>query len=152
MQSPHGLPALHKRLAAVDNEAASRIHPNDEKRIIRALEVWELTGKPISALQQQWSTPAADDWFIIGLRRHKDLESKRINLRVRLMAEKGLLDEVKSLLAEPVPLSPQARVAIGYAEIIAHLEGKLGFDVAIEQIKINTRNSPRLSEPGLRPS
>lgn len=134
-----GLPALHKRLATVDPEAASRIHPNDEKRIIRALEVWELTGKPISALQQQWSTPAADDWFVIGLRRDKELESKRINLRVKLMVEKGLLDEVKSLLAEPQPLSPQARVAIGYAEIIAHLEGKLGFDEAIEQIKINTR-------------
>ncbi|MBN2513485.1 MAG: tRNA (adenosine(37)-N6)-dimethylallyltransferase MiaA [Sedimentisphaerales bacterium] len=134
-----GLPAVHKRLAAIDTEASSRIHPNDEKRIIRALEVWELTGKPISALQQQWSTPAADDWFIIGLRRDKDLESKRINLRARLMAEKGLLDEVKSLLAEPIPLSPQARVAIGYAEIIEHLEGRLGFDEAIEQIKINTR-------------
>jgi tRNA dimethylallyltransferase len=136
-----GLPELHRRMAAIDPEAGNRIHPNDEKRILRALEVYELTGKPISELQQQWSVsaPAASDWFVVGLRRNKEIESKRINLRVKKMVEKGLLDEVKSLLAEPKPLSPQARVAIGYAEIIDHLEGKMSFDEAVERIKINTR-------------
>jgi tRNA dimethylallyltransferase len=134
-----GLPELHKRMAAIDPAAGSRIHPNDEKRIIRALEVHELTGTPISNLQQQWSTQAANDWFAIGLRREKEAESKRINLRVKRMIEQGLLEEVKSLLAEPTPLSRQARVAIGYAEMIDHLEGKLSLDEAIEKIKINTR-------------
>jgi tRNA dimethylallyltransferase len=134
-----GLPELHKRMAAIDPAAGSRIHPNDEKRIIRALEVHELTGTPISDLQQQWSTQASGDWLAIGLRREKEAESKRINLRVKRMIEQGLLEEVKSLLAEPTPLSRQARVAIGYAEMIDHLEGKLSFDEAIEKIKINTR-------------
>jgi tRNA dimethylallyltransferase len=134
-----GLLELHKRMAAIDPAAGSRIHPNDEKRIIRALEVYELTGKPISDLQQQWSTQVSDDWFAIGLRREKETESKRINLRVKRMIEQGLLEEVKTLLAEPTPLSRQARVAIGYAEMIDHLEGKLSLDEAIEKIKINTR-------------
>jgi tRNA dimethylallyltransferase len=134
-----GLLELHKRLAVIDPAAGNRIHPNDEKRIIRALEVHELTGKPISDLQQQWSAQASDDWFAIGLRREKETESKRINLRVKRMIEQGLLEEVKTLLAEPTPLSRQARMAIGYAEMIDHLEGKLSLDEAIEKIKINTR-------------
>ena len=134
-----GLLELHRRLADVDPQAADRIHPNDEKRIIRALEVHELTGKPISDLQQQWSARTPNDWFVIGLRREKETESKRINLRVKRMIEQGLVDEVKSLLAEPEPLSQQARVAIGYAEIIDHMEGKLSLEDAIEKIKINTR-------------
>jgi tRNA dimethylallyltransferase len=134
-----GLAELHKRLSAIDPQAADRIHPNDQKRIIRALEVYELTGKPISELQRQWSAPAPDDWFVIGLRRLKEVESRRINLRVKRMMEQGLLEEVKSLLAEPKPLSKQARVAIGYAEMIEHLEGKLSLEDAVEKIKINTR-------------
>ena len=134
-----GLPALHKRLTAIDPQAAARIHPNDQRRIVRALEVYELTGRPISALQQQWETDAAGDWCVIGLRRPKDIESARINLRVKRMAEQGLLDEVKRLLAEPAPMSRQARAAIGYAEVIAHLEGQCSFDDAVEKIKINTR-------------
>jgi tRNA dimethylallyltransferase len=134
-----GLPELHKRMAAIDPQAAGRIHPNDEKRIIRAMEVYELTGKPISDLQRQWSAPVSDDWFVIGLRREKEAESKRINLRVKRMIEQGLTEEVKSLLTEPNPLSSQARMAIGYAEIIEYLEGKLSLDEAVEKIKINTR-------------
>ncbi len=134
-----GLAELHKRLSAIDPQAADRIHPNDQKRIIRALEVYKLTGKPISELQQQWSAPVPENWLVIGLRREKEVESRRINLRVKRMMEQGLLEEVKSLLAEPKPLSQQARVAIGYAEIIEHLEGKISLDDAVEKIKINTR-------------
>ena len=134
-----GLSALHRRLAAVDPQAAARIHPNDQRRIVRALEVYELTGKPISALQKQWETEAADDWYVIGLRRPKEVENHRINLRVKRMAQEGLLDEVKSLLAESEPMSKQARAAIGYSEVIAHLQGAYSFEEAIERIKINTR-------------
>lgn len=134
-----GLAAQHKRLAEVDPAAAARIHPNDQRRIVRALEVFELTGQPISILQRQWETDAADDWFVIGLRRPKEVESVRINQRVKRMVDEGLLDEVKRLLAEPAPMSHQARAAIGYAEVIAHLEGRGTFEDAVEQIKINTR-------------
>jgi len=134
-----GLAELHKKLTLIDPAAAERIHPNDEKRIIRALEVYELTGKPISDFQQQFSAQPKDDWLVLGLQREKTDASHRINERVKKMIELGLIDEVKALLAESKPLSQQARCAIGYAEIIAHLEGKETLDKSIEQIKINTR-------------
>lgn len=134
-----GLEELHKKLTAVDPEAASRIHQNDEKRIIRALEVYELTGKPISSFQNQFSAEPKSDWLVIGLQRDKEDASHRINMRVKKMVEMGLVDEVKSLLAEEKPLSMQAKCAIGYAEIINYLEDKDTLGNAIEQIKINTR-------------
>lgn len=135
-----GLEVLHKQLAVVDPEAAGRIHPNDEKRIIRALEVFELTGKPISHFQKQWNTPhLPEDWQVIGLRRTKEAENRRMNARVKRMIDEGLRDEVAALLAEPKPLSKQASAAIGYAEMIAHLKGQCQLEEAVEQIKINTR-------------
>ncbi|MEN8127035.1 MAG: tRNA (adenosine(37)-N6)-dimethylallyltransferase MiaA [Planctomycetota bacterium] len=136
----NGLAKLHGRLAEIDPVAAERIHPNDEKRIVRALEVYELTGKPISDFQKQWEDAhPASNWFVIGLRREKDIESQRMNLRVKRMMEAGLADEVAALLAEDKPLSPQAAAAIGYAEMIAHLNGEMELDETIERIKINTR-------------
>jgi len=135
-----GLAALHKRLGEIDPEAADRISPNDAKRIIRALEVYRLTGKPISSLQRQFEAPTpVHDWMIVGLRRERALESRRINARVKRMIETGLVDEVRSLLAEERPLSQQARCAIGYAEIIEHLVGRMPLEDAVEQIKKNTR-------------
>ena len=135
-----GLPALHQRLQQVDPVAAERIHPNDEKRIVRALEVYELTGKPISSFQKQWEdAQPANDWLVIGLRRPKEIESLRMNLRIKRMMEAGLVDEVAALLAEDKPLSPQAAAAIGYAEMIAHLNGEMDLDETVERIKINTR-------------
>ncbi|MHC4387947.1 MAG: tRNA (adenosine(37)-N6)-dimethylallyltransferase MiaA [Planctomycetota bacterium] len=134
-----GLIPLHRQLEAVDPITAERIHPNDAKRIIRALEVYELTGMPISSLQQQWKHEMNHDWVIIGLRREKDAANRRINSRVKKMIADGLVDEVKSLLAEEEPLSRQARCAIGYAEIIDHLNGKISLQDAIELIKKNTR-------------
>lgn len=130
---------LHQRLAAVDPEAGQRIHPNDEKRIIRALEVYELTGRPISTFQTQWDAAPASDWFVIGLRRDKETENSRMNARVKRMIDEGLRDEVAGLLAEEKPLSKQAAAAIGYAEMIAHLNGQMPLDETVEKIKINTR-------------
>ena len=135
-----GLSALHDELKAIDPEGAGRISPNDARRIVRALEVYRLTGKPISSLQRQFEAERpVHDWAIIGLRRGKALESRRINARVRGMMERGFVDEVRSLLAEDKPLSRQARCAIGYAEIIGHLEGRMPLERAVEQIKKNTR-------------
>ncbi|MHC5060482.1 MAG: tRNA (adenosine(37)-N6)-dimethylallyltransferase MiaA [Planctomycetota bacterium] len=131
---------LHRELAKTDPLAAERIHPNDARRIVRALEVFELTGKPISSFQKQFDTEKTlYDWKIIGLRREKSIENSRINARVRRMIDDGLVEEVKSLLAEDKSLSKQASSAIGYAEIIDYLEGKISLEKAIEQIKINTR-------------
>ena len=132
--------ALHEQLAQIDPAAAERIHPNDARRIIRAMEVYELTGKPISSFQRQFGAESTlGGWIIIGLRRPKAVESSRINLRIKKMIAEGLVDEVESLLAEDEPLSKQAACAIGYAEIINHLKGRTTFDEAVERIKINTR-------------
>ncbi len=140
-QQPSGLNTLHAKLSQVDPQAAERIHPNDEKRIIRALEVFELTGRPISSFQTQWEGEGQllYPWTIIGLRREKDIENHRMNMRVKRMIEQGLVEEVRSLLAEEKPLSDQARCAIGYAEIIDHLAGEMPLGEAIELIKRNTR-------------
>ncbi len=131
---------LHRELTRIDPAAAERINPNDTRRIVRALEVYQTTGRPISSLQKQWQTPQKqDDWTIIGLAREKTNASSRINKRVRKMIDTGLVDEVKALLREDKPLSQQARCAIGYAEIIEHLEGRIDLDEATELIKKNTR-------------
>ncbi len=136
-----GLEKLHRELMQIDPAAAERIHRNDARRIIRALEVHQLTGRPISSFQKQWldQTDDADKWTIVGLRRDRADASGRINKRVGRMINEGLVEEVRSLLAEDTPLSEQARCAIGYAEIIDHIAGNLTLEEATEKIKINTR-------------
>lgn len=135
-----GLDRLHAELGSVDDEAARRIHPNDEKRIIRALEVYELTGRPISELQRQWDDQARRyDCELIGLRRERADQNARINARVKRMVEEGLVAEVEALLADPRGISDVAAKAVGYAEILEHLRGEVSLDKAIENIKINTR-------------
>lgn len=135
-----GLEQLHRELEQIDTVAAANIHPNDAKRIIRALEVHRITGKPISSLQKQFDADKPrDNWIVIGLRRDRKEQSRRINARVKRMLESGLVEEVKSLLAEQNPLSKQARCAIGYAEIIDYLNGATDIETATELIKKNTR-------------
>ncbi|MGB2808844.1 MAG: tRNA (adenosine(37)-N6)-dimethylallyltransferase MiaA [Sedimentisphaerales bacterium] len=131
---------VYRELAAIDPVAAERISPNDTKRIIRALEVYKITGKPISSFQNQFNAEEPlRKWTIIGLRRERVEENKRINARVKRMISAGLVDEVKSLLGEEKPLGRQARCAIGYAEIIDHLSGRTTLEDAVELIKKNTR-------------
>jgi tRNA dimethylallyltransferase len=136
---------LHARLAAVDPAAAGRLHRNDAKRLIRALEVHELTGQPISALQRQWGDESSPRhpavW--VGLDWDRDELNRRINARVKAMLEAGWLDETKRLLDRYGGLSQTAAEATGYAELIAHLRGKLSLDDAVEQIKIATRQLAR---------
>ncbi len=135
-----GLAELHSELMKIDPAAAERINPNDARRIVRALEVYQLTGKTISSFQKQWEQrQMKHDWTIIGLRREKADASSQINRRVKKMIDAGLVDEVKSLLDEEKSMSKQARCAIGYAEIIEHLSGQTSLEDAIELIKMNSR-------------
>lgn len=139
-----GLSSLYVELARVDAEAAGRIHPNDEKRILRALEVYRSTGKTISELQRQWDVGRRRyDCVLIGLRRDKEDLHGRINRRAKRMMEMGLAEEVAALLAEPAGLSAQAAQAVGYAEIMEHLAGRCTLEEAFERIKINTRRLAR---------
>jgi len=135
-----GLEAVYGRLKLVDPAAAGRIHPNDQRRIIRALEVYELSGSPISQLQKQFDSAGGPaGWKMIGLRRQRNDNNARINSRVRSMVEAGLVDEVKALTAGGKRLGRQAAAAIGYAEIIEHLRGRVSLEESVEKIKINTR-------------
>lgn len=149
-----GLPALHAELARLDPEAAARIHPNDLRRIERALEVYQLTGTPISALQQQWAeaTLRRPDWHwtLIGLRRPREAASQRINQRVRQMVAAGLVEEARRLWSDPRGVSPQAAQAVGYAELFAHFDGRLPLEHAIEQIKIHSRRLAKQQRTWLR--
>jgi tRNA dimethylallyltransferase len=136
-----GTAPLHERLALVDPVAAGRIHANDLRRIVRALEVHELTGTPISALQRQWDREQTrHECTFIGLRRSPEDQSQRTNARVTRMIDDGLVREVRELLRLPRGLSTAARQALGYAEIISHLEGRMTLAEAVESIKINTRH------------
>lgn len=139
-----GLEALHAELAVVDPTAAARIHRNDIRRIERALEVFQLTGKPISAHQQQWDASQIRRpdwrWTLVGLRRERELENRRINERVRRMVASGLIDEVRRMFDDPRGVGQQASQAVGYAELLAHFRGDITLDDAIERIKINSRH------------
>ena len=135
-----GTAVLHGELARMDPEAADRIHPNDLRRIERGLEVLHVTGVPISRLQTQWTEPECPyDCRLVALRRAKDATNRRINGRVKRMIEDGLVEEVRSLSAEPGGIGPQAAQAVGYAELLHHLAGDMTLEDAVEQIKINSR-------------
>ena len=136
----NGLHALYDRLLRVDPESADRIHRNDRRRIVRALEVFELTGQPISTLQSQWGRRQTRyACRFVGLRRTHEDQHHRVNRRVGRMIEMGWVEEVRALLAMDAPLSRTARQALGYAQLIDHLAGRIGLDQAVESIKISTR-------------
>ena len=136
-------------LERVDPEAAARIHPNDERRTVRALEVYRLTGAPISEHQRQWDTRPRDDCLLIGLERETDAINQRINARVKQMVEQGLVDEAMALW-ESDRLGPTAREALGYKQLIRHFEGSWSLDEAVEQIKIETRRFAKNQRTWLR--
>jgi tRNA dimethylallyltransferase len=131
---------LHQQVANVDPAAAARLHPNDVRRLIRALEVYEKTGRPISELQRQFGVgrPAAD-CRVFALDWPKAELHGRIERRVEEMFTAGLVEEVCRLLASPRLLSKTARQAVGYREVIEHLEGRRSLAETIELVRRHTR-------------
>jgi len=135
------LDALRNELMRIDPVAAGRIHRNDRRRTIRAIEVHRATGTPISVLQAQWRdrpTALPAGWSLIGLTMGVEANNRRINARVRSMRAMGLVDEVRSLVASG-GFGAQAATAVGYRELLAHLRGASSEDDAFEAIKIATR-------------
>jgi len=136
--------SLHQQLSQIDPAAAARIHLNDTKRLIRAIEVHQLTGRPITDLQTEWSNPTSRHNAIwIGLHWDKEELNRRINARTKAMFAAGWLEETRALLARYGQLSQTACEATGYRELIDHLQGKLSLDDAFERIKIATRQLAR---------
>jgi tRNA dimethylallyltransferase len=141
-----GAAALALRLRAVDPEAAARILPGDLRRLVRALEVWELTGTPISVHQRAHDVRRARpryDARWVGLDPPRAELALRIDQRVDGMIAAGLVDEARRLLADGYPPELRAFDAIGYREVLAHLRGELGLADAIAAIKAATRRYAR---------
>ena len=134
----HGAHWLHQELKIKDPLTAKRLHPNDTRRVIRALEVSHLSGKPLSTWQRETKGLAAR-WRVklVGLTQGREALYERINQRVDQMLKKGLVQEAKRLHRRR--LSKTARQAIGYKELYAHLEGRWDLDEAIEKIRQESR-------------
>lgn len=115
---------LHERLRAVDAEAARGIHPNDRLRIVRALEVFEASGRPISVWQTE-AAPLPYDFAVFGLKRERSGHRAAIEARVRKMLDSGLVDEIERLREAGLSESVQAYRTIGVPEVVAHLDGQL---------------------------
>ncbi len=129
---------LHNALREVDPQSAERIHEGNLHRIVRALEVHRKTGRAISLLQREWGQGEGESVLIVLYRRKKDLH-RRIEERVDRMLELGLIEEVERLVGRPDKPGKQAREALGYKEVIEHLEGRLSADEMRDKIKLNTR-------------
>ena len=135
-----GAESLHRRLRQVDPNTAERLHPNDLRRVVRALEVIELTGHPLSAQHREEPLPTDQrPANVIWLWPPRDWLYGRINRRVEAMRDAGWIDEVRSLLAEPQPLSGTASQALGYKELAEHLRGERTLAETIELIQTRTR-------------
>jgi tRNA dimethylallyltransferase len=135
-----GINSLYEKLKEVDPETAGNVHPNNKRRIIRALEVYYNLGLPISIAKKR--TKGIYEKYnvhLFGLMRPRQDLYKRINQRVDKMIKEGLIEEVKTV-KEKYNLSKTAKEAIGYKEIIAYLEGKYSLEEAIRIIKRNTRH------------
>lgn len=136
----HGAPSLHARLQAVDPSTATRLHPNDAVRIVRALEVYQVTGQPISAFQQRdRATRPTRPAYRMGLMLPRQELYARIDTRVNQMIAEGLEDEARRLLDQGYSPTLGPLRSLGYKEMIAYLCGESDRTTAIEKIKQETR-------------
>lgn len=132
---------VHSLLKDIDIESFNKLYPNDLKRVIRALEVHKLTGKTISefnAMQNIYDIPYNVYYFVLNMNRNKLYD--RINKRVDIMLEEGLIQEVQRLKDLGLTEDMQSMKGIGYKEILYYLNGKVSLDEAVEMIKKGSRN------------
>ena len=139
-----GLPALYARLQSVDKKACEKILPGDLRRVVRALEVYELTGNPISDLQSQWGGMRSDiDVRLACLNLPRAELYRRIDARVDAMLAAGWVDECRALLALDPPLSKEASQALGYRTLFEHLNGGMPLKDARDRICFDTHHFAR---------
>ena len=130
---------VYKILKRVDEESAESIHPNNLKRVIRALEIYKTTGKKKSELDKEQLSEPLYEPEITGLMRDREVLYDRINKRVDIMMEKGLVDEVSDLIKIGIDTDATSMQAIGYKEIIEYLDGKTSLSDAVDKIKRESR-------------
>ncbi|MCJ8006356.1 tRNA (adenosine(37)-N6)-dimethylallyltransferase MiaA [Lederbergia wuyishanensis] len=131
---------LHKKLESIDPESAKKIHPNNVRRVIRALEIFEQTGKTMTQLQSEQKKSILYNTALIGLTMEREKLYERINKRVDIMIEEGLLNEVQHFYKNGISRESQSVKAIGYKEIYDYLDGKVSWEEAIIELKKNSRN------------
>jgi len=137
----HGKEWIYQRVEAVDPVTARRLHPNDTRRLIRAYEVYQLTGQPISRWQQQFErAKPPDECHVYVLDWPREELYARINERVEAMFTAGLVAEVKQLVAEGCRFGRTARQALGYREVLEHLLAKRDLNDTLDLVQIRTRN------------
>ncbi len=131
--------ALYSELQQRDPQAATKMEPNNRRRIIRALEVCRGSGTTFSSFGPGLDQYPATDIAMIGIRWSREALSARIERRVQAMVQQGLVAEVRSLVTEQPGLSPTAAQALGYKEMIAHIEGNLTLQEAVDLLVLRTR-------------
>lgn len=148
---------LYRELAHVAPDDAERLHPNDLRRIIRALEIFHATGRSISSFQTQFQNGDVSGNRGVVLAWDRPILNDRINRRVDVMMAEGFLDETRRLDALPFPLSKTALQGVGYAELLSVLRDEASLEDAVERIKLRTRHFAKRQEtwfrsfPGLKP-
>lgn len=146
-----GIEALRERLEMVDPLTAHKLHPNDKRRMIRALEVYRQTGQPISHHQRQFDEGMqAGECRVFVLHWERPILHRRIEERVNSMFESGLVEEVRGLIDEFGQLSQTAEQAVGYREVLAHLRDDIPLEETQEAVKTRTRQFARRQETWFR--
>lgn len=133
-----GKEALYQELIQIDKEQAEKIHPNNYRRVIRALEIYETTGLTMTETHRKQNNQARYNHILIGLEMERESLYNQINERVDQMVEQGLIEEVTSLYKKGYQQC-QSMQAIGYKEIIPYVKGEMDLDRAIELLKRNSR-------------
>jgi len=142
--------ALHRRLAALDPVAAARMEPGNRRRIVRALEVTEGSGRPFSSYGPGLAEYPPTDVTLLGIRLPRPVVDARIAERYRAQLDAGFLDEIRALAARPAGLSRTAAQALGYKELLAHVAGDVPLDEALEAAVVRTRQFARRQERWFR--
>jgi tRNA dimethylallyltransferase len=139
-----GAAALFERLRALDPEAAARMEPANVRRTVRALEVIELTGRPFSSFRTGWDGQGSIYHLTVaGLTHPRDQLDRRIDARVDAQIERGLVEEVHRLAEAGFRASPTSVQALGYAQVLAHLDGEATLEETVAAIKLRTRRYAR---------
>lgn len=133
-----GVEYVHKKLQEVDPESAERIHANNVRRVIRALEIFHTTGEKMSEQLEKQENELLYDVSLIGLTMDREMLYDRINLRVDIMMDQGLLEEVEGLYNRGIR-DCQSIQAIGYKEIYDYFEDRVSLEEAVSQLKTNSR-------------
>jgi tRNA dimethylallyltransferase len=147
----HGIQVLHERLKMLDPLSAHKLHPNDQRRMIRALEVYRATGQPISHLQTHFDEAhSAADCRVFALHWDRPVLHERIDQRVESMFEQGLVQEVEGIVRDFGELSHTAAQAVGYQEVISYLKGECSLEQSVDTVKQRTRQFARRQETWFR--